>query len=69
MTTINKIKQELLAWSVVLAVFAVLTLLAVNFDNIRNSRWFNSSGTKESAEMHHDNVELHQPGNSTVLAQ
>lgn len=46
MKTINKIKHELLAWSVVLAVFAMLTLLAVNFDSIRHSPLFKSSGTK-----------------------
>lgn len=69
MTTINKIKQELLVWSVIVGVFAVLTLMAINFDIIRKSPLFNKGEPIESQSSQTNNAELHQPGNSVVLAQ
>lgn len=67
MTSINKVKQELLVWAVILTIFGVLTLIAVNFDSIRKSALFNSSSS--SSGTIDENIELHQPGNSVVLAQ
>lgn len=69
MTTINKIKQELLVWSIIISVFAVMTLVAINIDSIRQSPLFHNDGAKESKSSQTHSEELYQPGNSVVLAQ
>lgn len=68
MTTISKIKQELLVWSVIVGVFAVLTLVAINLDSIRKVRLFNKEAAESSPSQVNSSA-LHQPGNSVVLAQ
>lgn len=37
MKTFNQIKRDILVWSIILGVFAVLTAIAVNYDRMRNS--------------------------------
>jgi hypothetical protein len=37
MKTFNRFKQDILVWSIILGIFSVLTLIAVNYPRIRSS--------------------------------
>lgn len=71
MTIINKIRQEILVWSIIVGVFTVLTLIAVNFDHIHKSLFLNSSipASEQSLNTNRVVVDYYQPGVSVVLAQ
>lgn len=66
MTTLNKIKQEIIAWSVIAVAFGMLTFAALNLDTIRQSPLLNP--TQGSISPQHVDSDF-QPGNTVVLAQ
>ncbi len=69
MSSIKESKQRSSLRSVALALFGVLTLVAVNIVAIRKWSSSHSRDTSEIPAARHTDPELHQPGNSTVIAQ
>lgn len=70
MTTFNRMKEDIMVWSIIIAVFALLTLVAVNFDQIRKSRLFNKASNTSFAtpEKRVAQPEFFQPGHTVVVA-
>lgn len=69
MKSINKLHQTTLVWSFIFGLFAVLTVLAINLDRIRNSSLFNRKNTNNESVQYHNRFDAHEPGYSVVLNQ
>jgi hypothetical protein len=65
MKTLNNIKQEILAWSVIAIAFGALTFAAMNLENIRESSVLNPTGSTSTQQ---ENIDF-QPGHLVVIAQ
>lgn len=70
MTTFNRMKEDIMVWSIIIAVFALLTLVAVNFDQIRKTRFFNKTSSTSAATPAKQvaQPEFFQPGHTVVVA-
>lgn len=69
MATFNRMKEDIMVWSIIIAVFALLTLVAVNFDQIRKSPLFNKASNTPVATPAKQVVqpEFFQPGHAVVV--
>ncbi len=70
MKTTQASKETLLVWTIIVSLFAMLTVISVNFDRIRDSSFLNKKGQKtESFQFGSKDELLNQPGYLVVLAQ
>lgn len=58
MKTLNSIKQEILAWSVIAIAFGALTLVAMHLDNIRESSVLNPTTGNTSLQQENRDFQL-----------
>lgn len=65
MTTIDKYKNEIIVWSVITAVFTVLSIFAFNFDRLRSTAQVKNLPATEAVS----EPGFFQPGHSVVLMQ
>jgi hypothetical protein len=70
METKHAFKKDLLVWTIIVSLFAMLTLISVNADQIRESAVFykERSGTQAASKGLRTEIP-DQPGYSVVLAQ
>ena len=70
MKTTQASKETLLVWTIIVSLFAILTVISVNFDGIIDSSFLNKK--EQNVESFHSGSRdelLNQPGYSVVLAQ
>lgn len=67
MTSDRKTKQELLVGSVIVALFAILTLVAINLNNVRKSP-LPSSKSANDRSLEVNNATIIHPGIPVVLS-
>lgn len=72
MKTAQAIKETLLVWTVIFSLFAMLTVISVNFDRIMNSSSSFFRKEVKSTQSYHSgsrDERLSQPGYSVILEQ